>query len=66
MLDIGVYALSLIRWFFAETANQVLSQVKYAPTGVSNGCFHSSWVFKDLDVTLIECDGCALWLLCVK
>ena len=34
MLDIGVYALSLIRWFFAETANQVLSQVKYAPTGV--------------------------------
>ncbi len=27
MLDIGVYALSLIRWFFAETANQVLSQV---------------------------------------
>lgn len=34
MLDIGVYALSLIRWFFAETADQVLSQVKYAPTGV--------------------------------
>ena len=34
LLDIGVYALSLIRWFFAETANQVLSQVKYAPTGV--------------------------------
>ena len=34
LLDIGVYALSLIRWFFAETADQVLSQVKYAPTGV--------------------------------
>lgn len=34
MLDIGVYALSLIRWFFTETADQVLSQVKYAPTGV--------------------------------
>lgn len=34
MLDIGVYALSLIRWFFAETADQVFSQVKYAPTGV--------------------------------
>jgi len=34
MLDIGVYALSLIRWFFVETADQVLSQVKYAPTGV--------------------------------
>ena len=34
MLDIGVYALSLIRWFFSETADQVLSQVKYAPTGV--------------------------------
>ena len=34
LLDIGVYALSLIRWFFAETADQVFSQVKYAPTGV--------------------------------
>ena len=34
MLDIGVYALSLIRWFFTKTADQVLSQVKYAPTGV--------------------------------
>lgn len=33
MLDIGVYALSLIRWFFTKTADQVLSQVKYAPTG---------------------------------
>ena len=34
LLDIGVYSLSLIRWFFKETPDQVLSQVKYAPTGV--------------------------------
>lgn len=34
MLDIGVYALSLIRWFMCETPDQVVSQVKYAPTGV--------------------------------
>ena len=34
LLDIGVYSLSLIRWFFTESANQILSQVKYAPTGV--------------------------------
>ena len=34
MLDIGVYALSFVRWFFSEKPNQVLSQVKYAPTGV--------------------------------
>lgn len=34
MLDIGVYSLSLIRMFFSETANQISSQVKYAPTGV--------------------------------
>lgn len=34
LLDIGVYSLSLIRWFFKEAPDQVLSQVKYAPTGV--------------------------------
>ena len=34
LLDIGVYSLSLIRWFFTESADQILSQVKYAPTGV--------------------------------
>ena len=34
LLDIGVYSLSLIRWFFKETPTQVSSQVKYAPTGV--------------------------------
>lgn len=34
LLDIGVYSLSLIRWFFKETPDQVLSQVKYTPTGV--------------------------------
>ena len=34
LLDIGVYALSFVRWFMTEKPNQVLSQVKYAPSGV--------------------------------
>lgn len=34
MLDIGVYVLSFIRWFMTSCPNQVLSQVKYAETGV--------------------------------
>ncbi|MDO4295954.1 MAG: Gfo/Idh/MocA family oxidoreductase [bacterium] len=34
LLDIGVYALSLCRWFLSEAPDQVLSQVKFAPTGV--------------------------------
>lgn len=34
MLDIGVYALSFIRWFMDEKPDQLLSQVKSAPTGV--------------------------------
>lgn len=34
MLDIGVYALSLVRYFFDSSPNDTLSQVKYAPTGV--------------------------------
>ncbi|MCI6675381.1 MAG: Gfo/Idh/MocA family oxidoreductase [Clostridiales bacterium] len=34
LLDIGVYALSFIRWFMTETPNHILSQVKFAPTGV--------------------------------
>ena len=34
LLDIGVYALSFTRWFFSETPTQILSQVKFAPTGV--------------------------------
>lgn len=34
LLDIGVYALSFARWFMSERPNQVLSQVKYAPSGV--------------------------------
>ena len=34
MLDIGVYALSFVRWFMTETPDQITSQVKYAPTGV--------------------------------
>lgn len=34
MLDIGVYALSFIRWFMDSKPDQLLSQVKMAPTGV--------------------------------
>ena len=34
MLDIGVYALSFIRWFMDSKPDQLLSQVKAAPTGV--------------------------------
>ena len=34
MLDIGVYALSFVRWFMSSKPDQILSQVKYAPTGV--------------------------------
>ncbi len=34
MLDIGVYALSFARYFMTEKPNEVLSQMKKAPTGV--------------------------------
>lgn len=34
LLDIGVYAISLVRLFMKEKPNNVLSQVRYAPTGV--------------------------------
>lgn len=34
LLDIGVYALSLTRWFMTSSPDQILSQVKLAPTGV--------------------------------
>lgn len=34
MLDIGVYALSFIRWFMSEKPDNVVSQVRHAPTGV--------------------------------
>lgn len=34
LLDIGVYAISFVRWFMSETPTQILSQVKMAPTGV--------------------------------
>ena len=34
MLDIGVYALSFIRWFMDSKPDRLLSQVKSAPTGV--------------------------------
>ena len=34
LLDIGVYALSFVRWFFSSSPTEVLSQVKFAPTGV--------------------------------
>ena len=34
LLDIGVYALSFVRWFMSSAPDQIVSQVKYAPTGV--------------------------------
>ena len=34
MLDIGVYALFFVRWFMSSCPHEILSQVKYAPTGV--------------------------------
>ena len=34
MLDIGIYALSFIRWFMDSKPNNLVSQVKSAPTGV--------------------------------
>ena len=34
MLDIGVYALAFVRWFMSSKPEQILSQVKFAPTGV--------------------------------
>lgn len=34
MLDIGVYALSFIRWFFEGTPTDMQSMLKKAPTGV--------------------------------
>ena len=34
LLDIGVYALSFIRWFMTEKPDKILSQVKFAPSGV--------------------------------
>ncbi|KIR03837.1 hypothetical protein P261_02652 [Lachnospiraceae bacterium TWA4] len=34
MLDIGVYALSFVRRFMSSVPTDILSQVKYAPTGV--------------------------------
>ena len=33
LLDIGVYALSFVRWFMTSTPTQIASQVKLAPTG---------------------------------
>lgn len=33
MLDIGVYALSFMRYFMSECPNEILSQMKKAPTG---------------------------------
>lgn len=34
MLDIGVYALSLIRWFMKPDPESMLTDVRFAPTGV--------------------------------
>ena len=34
LLDVGVYALSFVRWFMTSKPNEILSQVKFAETGV--------------------------------
>lgn len=34
LLDIGVYALSFVRWFMSEKPDRVVSQVRFASTGV--------------------------------
>lgn len=34
LLEIGVYALSFVRYFMSSKPNQILTQVKFAPTGV--------------------------------
>ena len=34
LLDIGVYALSFVRWFMTSQPTDMVSQVKLAPTGV--------------------------------
>lgn len=34
MLDIGVYALSFVRWFMSSAPDQLQTQVRFAPTGV--------------------------------
>ncbi len=34
LLDIGVYALSFVRWFMSVMPDQISSQVRYAKTGV--------------------------------
>lgn len=34
LLDIGVYALSFVRWFMSSCPRQIVSQVSLAPTGV--------------------------------
>ncbi len=34
LLDIGVYAISFIRWFMKSSPTNILSQVKFAPSGV--------------------------------
>lgn len=34
MLDIGVYALAFVRWFMSSKPEEIVSQVKLAPTGV--------------------------------
>lgn len=34
LLDIGVYALSFVRWFMSSCPDQIQSQVQFAPSGV--------------------------------
>lgn len=42
MLDIGVYALSFVRWFMSSAPDQILSQVKLAPYRCRRTGNHSS------------------------
>ena len=34
MLDIGIYALSFLRWFLTQNPNDIMTQVEFAPTMV--------------------------------
>lgn len=46
MLDIGVYALSFARWFMKEKPEEMVSQVRFAKTGVDE---QSSMLLKCAD-----------------
>ena len=49
MLDIGVYALSFVRWFMESKPDVVLSQYNPAPTGVDES---SVFIFKNAEAQM--------------